>query len=74
MAEATDEKRTAAASGAVDVVWCTCAAATALGESSPARRHACTLLINPLSPRPAACSTPVGCTSAASAAASAASP
>eukprot|EP00964_Phaeocystis_antarctica_P005624 scaffold3065_cov99-Phaeocystis_antarctica.AAC.2 len=65
---------TAAVSGAVEVVWCTCAAATALGESSAARRHACTPSIKPLSPRPAACSTPAGRTSAASAAASAASP
>eukprot|EP00964_Phaeocystis_antarctica_P008137 scaffold4392_cov76-Phaeocystis_antarctica.AAC.2 len=74
MAEATDEKRTAAVSGAVEVVWCTCAAAIALGETSAARRHAWTLLIKPLSPRPAACSTPAGRPSAASAAASAASP
>eukprot|EP00964_Phaeocystis_antarctica_P051516 scaffold30060_cov60-Phaeocystis_antarctica.AAC.2 len=74
MAEATDEKRTAAVSGVVDVAWCTCAAATALGNSNAARRHACTPSIRPLSPRPAACSTPSGRTSAASAAASAASP
>eukprot|EP00964_Phaeocystis_antarctica_P081178 scaffold50763_cov70-Phaeocystis_antarctica.AAC.1 len=39
-----------------------------------ARRHACTPSIKPLSPRPAACSTPTGRTSAASAAASATSP
>eukprot|EP00964_Phaeocystis_antarctica_P042617 scaffold24437_cov78-Phaeocystis_antarctica.AAC.3 len=38
-----------------------------------ARRHACTPSTKPLSPRPAACSTPVGRTNAASAAASAAS-